>query len=74
MLNLKLINYLSDIINKNKGEIMFYGTLILLCSMILAVIIRVIPCKRSCILKKLLPYIVLFIGGIFATYIVIVTK
>ena len=53
---------------------MLYGTLILLCSMILAVIIRIIPCKRSCILKKLLPYLILLIGGIFATYIVIVTK
>ena len=53
---------------------MLYGTLILLCSMIIAVIIRIIPCKRSCIVKKLLPYLILFIGGLFATYVVIVTK
>jgi len=53
---------------------MLYGSLVLLLSMILAILIRLKPCKKSCILKKLLPYFILLIGGILATYIVIVNK
>jgi len=53
---------------------MFNGILILLLSMALAIIIRLKPCKKSCIMKKILPYIILLSGGIFATYIVLVNK
>lgn len=53
---------------------MFYGTLVLLFSMLLAVMIRLKKCKKSCIIKKILPYFILLIGGILATFIVIVNK
>ena len=53
---------------------MIYGTLILLCSMTLAILIRLKKCKKSCLLKKILPYFVLFVGGIFATFTVLLNK
>lgn len=57
-----------------KGTLMFYGMLILLGSMIIAVLIRMKKCKTSCLLKKVLPYIILLIGGIAATYVVMLSK
>jgi len=53
---------------------MFYGTLILLISMVIAVLIRLKKCKKSCLLKKILPYFVLLLGGILATFVVMVNK
>ena len=53
---------------------MLYGTLILLVSMILAVLIRLKKCKKSCLLKKILPYLILLTGGIIATYVVLISK
>jgi len=53
---------------------MFYGSIILILSMVLAIMIRIKKCEKSCLMKKILPYFVLFIGGIFATYIVLINK
>jgi len=53
---------------------MFYGSIILILSMVLAIMIRIKKCEKSCLMKKILPYLVLFIGGIFATYIVLINK
>ena len=53
---------------------MFESIAILLTSMILAILIRLKPCKNSCILKKILPYLVLLCGGILATYVMLINK
>jgi len=53
---------------------MLYGTLILLASMILAILIRLKKCKKSCLIKKILPYFILFVGGILATFTVLINK
>jgi len=53
---------------------MLYGVLILLVSMILAVLIRRKKCKKSCIFKKIFPYLILLIGGITSTYVVLINR
>jgi len=53
---------------------MFYGTIILMLSMVLAVMIRIKKCEKSCLLKKILPYFVLFIGGVIASFWVLINK
>ena len=53
---------------------MIYGILTLVFSMILAVIIRTKSDKKSCIIKKVLPFIIVFIGGILATFIVMLSR
>jgi len=53
---------------------MFYGIFILLISMVLAVLIRLKKCKKSCLIKKILPYFILFVGGILATFTVLMNK
>jgi len=53
---------------------MLYGVLILALSMILAVFIRRKKCKKSCIFKKVLPYLIVLIGGLSATYVVLINR
>ena len=53
---------------------MLYGVLILLLSMVLAVFIRRKKCKKSCIFKKVLPYLIVLIGGLTATYVVLINR
>lgn len=53
---------------------MLYGVLILISSMILAVIIRSKTDNKSCLIKKVLPFIIVLFGGIIATFIVILSK
>ena len=53
---------------------MIYGILILIVSMILAVLIRLKKCKKSCIMKKVLPYLIVLMGGLLATYVVMLSK
>jgi hypothetical protein len=53
---------------------MFYGIVILLSSMLLAILIRLKPCKKSCIFKKIIPYVILLVGGIIATYVVLINR
>jgi hypothetical protein len=53
---------------------MFYGTLILIFSTLIAFIIRVKSDKQSCVIKKIFPYFVLLIGGILATFTVMINR
>jgi len=53
---------------------MIYGTLVLLLSMFLAIYIRLKTHNDSCFLKKTLSYIVLLLGGIIATYLVMINR
>jgi len=72
--SLKNINHLLDTIRQQKEPFMFYGIFILLISMVLAVLIRLKKCKKSCLIKKILPYFILFVGGILATFTVLMNK
>ena len=53
---------------------MIYGILTLIFSMVLAVIIRIKSDNKSCIVNKVLPFIIVFIGGILATFFVLVSR
>lgn len=53
---------------------MFYGVVILLISTILAITIRIKSDTQSCIIKKILPYIVLLVGGCLATFVVMINR
>jgi hypothetical protein len=53
---------------------MIEGVFVLLFSMFFAVMIRIKSNKQACIIKKILPYLVLLAGGLLATLIVIVNK
>jgi len=53
---------------------MIYGTLLLVLSMFLAIYIRLKTNNESCFLKKTISYIVLLLGGIIATYLVIINR
>ncbi|MEA3553998.1 MAG: hypothetical protein U9R39_06330 [Campylobacterota bacterium] len=53
---------------------MIYGILTLIFSMVLAVIIRTKSDNKSCIIKKVLPFIIVFTGGVLATFIVMANR
>ena len=53
---------------------MFYGTVILFFSMLLAVLVRLKSGKEFCIAKKILPYLILLSGGVLATFVVILNR
>ena len=53
---------------------MLYGVLILSFSTFLAVMIRIKSDKESCIVKKVLPFLIILIGGVIATLFVMINR
>ena len=53
---------------------MLYGILILSFSAFLAVMIRLKSDNKSCIVKKVLPFIIIFMGGTLSILFVLVNR